>query len=215
MQYIGLSVVVAVLALLTLLVALRLLINRHWLLGWLRGTCGLALVALAGAIGLVAYDVGSYEALPEDQPLATVSFQADGIQRYRVKLQQGLEERAVTLEGDLWQLDLRVLRWKSLATLIGLESGYRIDRLAGRYLAVEQQDQARYPQVVLSESPLGVDFWRWLRLCQCDPFFLQAQARRVSFMPIVDGAIYTISLAPSGLTVKPINAAAKQALKSW
>ena len=38
------------------------------------------------------------------------------------------------LEGDLWQLDLNLLRWKSLAELIGLESGYRLERLSGRYL---------------------------------------------------------------------------------
>ena len=37
-------------------------------------------------------------------------------------------------------LDLNLLRWKSLAELIGLESGYRLERLSGRYLAVEQQN---------------------------------------------------------------------------
>ena len=52
MQYDGLAWAVALLAVLALLVALRILLNTGWFLGWLRGTCGLVFVALAGLVGL-------------------------------------------------------------------------------------------------------------------------------------------------------------------
>ena len=39
----------------------------------------------------------------------------------------------------MWQLDGRLIRWKGLAELIGLEPGYRLERLSGRFLAIEQQ----------------------------------------------------------------------------
>ncbi|WP_019339212.1 hypothetical protein [Stutzerimonas stutzeri] len=215
MQYLGLAVVVALLAMITALVAAKMLAGGHWLLGWLRGTVGMLVLSLAGLIGLVAWDVTTYQPLGHGTPLASLTFQADGQQRYQVKVQEGQNTRFVTLEGDLWQLDLRALHWKGLAALIGLEPGYRLERLSGRYLAVEQQDQARRPYVQLGHSRAGVDFWAWLHRCQCAPLMLEAQPRRVSYLPITDGAVYTVEMAPTGLLAKPANVAAEQAMKDW
>jgi len=215
MQYIGLAVVVALLALLSGLVAVRLLVGGHWLLGWLRGTLGMLVLSLAGLVGLVAWDVTTYQPLNDGTPLASLTFQADGHQRYRVQLQEGQSTRFVTLEGDLWQLDLRALHWKGLAALIGLEPGYRLERLSGRYLAVEQQDQARRPYVQLGNSRAGVDFWAWLHRCECTPLMLDAQLRRVSYLPIADNAVYTVEMTPAGLLAKPASVAAEQAMKGW
>lgn len=77
MQYDGLAWAVALLAVLALLVALRILLNTGWFLGWLRGTCGLAFLALAGLVGLLAYDLYTYEPLQPGKPLVTLSFKAD------------------------------------------------------------------------------------------------------------------------------------------
>jgi hypothetical protein len=198
-----------------LLVALRLLLGGSWLMGWLRGTCGFVVLALAGLIGLIGYDISNYASLPGEQPLVTLTFQAQGAQRYEVTLEQGKETRTVMLEGDLWQLDLNLLRWKSLAELIGLESGYRLERLSGRYLAVEQQNLARHGRVVLSEKPLGMDIWQSLQLGQRDMYLVEAQVLRVDYMPIADGASYAVELAPTGLLARPLNAAATEALKNW
>ncbi|WP_312955342.1 hypothetical protein [Pseudomonas songnenensis] len=215
MQYLGLAIVIALLAVIVLLVALRLLLGGSWLMGWLRGTCGFVVLALAGLIGLIGYDISTYASLPGEQPLVTLTFQAQGPQRYEVRLDQGKETRTAMLEGDLWQLDLHMLRWKSLAELIGLESGYRLERLSGRYLAVEQQNLARYARVELSEKPLGVDIWQSLELGQRDMHMVDAQMLRVDYMPIADGAVYTVELAPTGLIAKPANTAATEALKNW
>ena len=215
MQYLGLAIVVAVLAVIVLLVALRLLLGGQWLMGWLRGTCGFLAFALAGLIGLIGYDISTYAALPDARALATLRFQAVGPQRYEVSLEQEKTTRTYVLEGDLWQLDLHVLRWKSLAELIGLESGYRLERLSGRYLAVEQQNLARHAQVELSEKLLGVDIWHSLQLERRNLHFLEPQVLRVDYMPIADGASYAVELAPTGLLARPLNAAATEALKNW
>lgn len=215
MQYLGLAIVIALLAIIVLLVALRLLLGGHWFMGWLRGTCGFLVLVFAGLIGLIGYDVSTYAVLPDKEPLVTLSFQAQGPQRYEVSLEQGNETRTLMLEGDLWQLDLHLLRWKSLAELIGLESGYRLERLSGRYLAVEQQNLSHHGCVVLSENPLGLDIWDALQLERRDLYFLEPQVLRVDYMPIADGAVYAVELAPTGLLAKPLNAAATEALKNW
>ncbi|MDX5372546.1 MAG: hypothetical protein LPK18_08950 [Pseudomonadaceae bacterium] len=215
MQYDGLAWFVGLLALLALFVAARILFAPGWLLAWLRGTLGLAFLALAGLVGVVAYDLRSYDAQVQDKPLVTLSFSADGEQRYRVHLLEGGEEREVLLEGDLWQLDARLLGWKGLAELIGLQPGYRLERLSGRFLAIEQQQNARHARVQLAQSPYGIDLWRWLRLAQRDLFLFDPQAARVTYLPIADGAVFSVSLTPAGLLAKPMNQVAEQALKDW
>lgn len=215
MQYLGLAVVVGFIALLTALIAARMLAAGHWLLGWLRGTLGMLVLALAGLVGLIAWDVTTYRPLTLGAPLASLTFQADGKQRYQVRVEEGRQVRFVTLEGDLWQLDVRALHWRGIANLIGLEPGYRLEKLSGRYLAVEQQDKAHHPQVALGRSWGDVDFWAWLQHCQCAPLVLETQPRRVSYLPISDGAKYSIEMAPTGLLAKPANAAAEQAMKDW
>lgn len=215
MQYDGLAWFTGLLALLALFTAARILFAPNWFLAWLRGTAGLAFLALALLIGVIAYDLRSYDPQVQDKPLVTLSFSADGPQRYRVNLLEGGEEREVTLEGDLWQLDARLLGWKGLAALIGLQPGYRLEKLSGRFLAIEQQQSARFARVALAESPYGIDLWRWLRLGQRDLFLFEPQAARVTYLPIADGAVFSVSLGPTGLMAQPMNQVAQQALKDW
>lgn len=215
MQYDGLAWAIGLLALLVLWVALRILLNSSWFLGWLRGTAGLLFLVSAALVGVIAYDLMSYDTLPEERPLVTLSFQAETPQRYRVTLVEGARERSVLLEGDLWQLDGQLLRLRGLAELIGLEPGYRLTQLSGRFLAIEQQAVAQRPEAVLAQSPLGIHLWRWLRLSGRDLFLFDAQALRVPYLPIADGAVYEVRLASTGLMATPVNDAARQALRSW
>ena len=214
MQYNGLAWATALLALLVLFVAVRVLFGGRWFLAWLRGTCGLVFLALAVMVGLVAYDLSRYDPYPIDKPLLTLSFHRSG-NLYQVDILENGVQRSVNLEGDLWQLDVRLLQWKGLAALIGLEPGYRLEKLDSRFLAIEQQAQARYTQAELTQSLYGVDLWRWLRLGQHDLLMFDAQARRVTYLPMADDAVFNISLTPTGLLAQPMNQAAHQALQDW
>lgn len=213
MQYDGLAWVVAFVALLALMVAARILFDRHWFLGWLRGTAGMLFVAIAALVALVAWDLRSYDPLPAERPLATLSFHKVAEQRYEVTLLQGNDERRVELAGDLWQLDARVLDWKGLARLIGMAPGYRLQDLSGRFLAVEQQALGRKVSLV-SDAPV-VDLWRWLRDGQHDLLTFVPKAGRVNYLPMADQAVFAVRYGASGLTAEPMNAAANQALKEW
>lgn len=215
MQYDGLAWATALLALLVTVVAGRILWDRSWFLGWLRGTCGLAFLALALLVALVAKDLWSYDALPVDKPLVTLSFKALAPQSYQVTLLEGGNERGLLLDGDLWQLDARLFKWTGLGELLGLEPGYRLERLSGRFLAIEQQALAQHPRAQLVSSPYGVDPWRWLRLAQRDFFLFAPEAQRVTYLPMADGAVYSVSLSPTGLLAQPLNQVAKESLKDW
>lgn len=214
MQYDALAWATALLALLVLFIALRILFGGRWFLAWLRGTSGLVFLAAAALVGLVAYDLSRYDPLPANKPLLTLSFHRTA-NVYQVDILEGGVQRSVNLEGDLWQLDVRLLQWKGLAALIGLEPGYRLEKINSRFLSIEQQSQARYTQAELTSSLYGVDLWRWLRLGQHDLFLFDAQARRVTYLPMADQAVFNVSLTPTGLLAEPMNEAAHQALKDW
>ena len=78
MQHDGLAWFTGLLALLALFIAARILFSPNWFLAWLRGTAGLAFLALALLVGVVAYDLRSYDAQVQDKPLVTLSFVASG-----------------------------------------------------------------------------------------------------------------------------------------
>ncbi|MDD1507393.1 hypothetical protein [Pseudomonas sp. CNPSo 3701] len=214
MQYDALAWATALLALLVLFIALRILFGGRWFLAWLRGTSGLIFLAASALVGLVAYDLSRYEPLPANKPLLALSFHRTA-NVYQVDILENGVQRSVNLEGDLWQLDVRLLQWKGLAALIGLEPGYRLEKINSRFLSIEQQSQARYTQAELTSSLYGVDLWRWLRLGQHDLFMFDAQARRVTYLPMADQAVFNVSLTPTGLLAEPMNEAAHQALKDW
>ncbi|SDH79980.1 hypothetical protein [Pseudomonas panipatensis] len=213
MQYDGLAWAFMLVALLALLIAARVLYDRHWFLGWLRGCVGLAFVAVALLIALAAWDLRSYDALPAERPLASLSFHQLAPQHFEVKVLEGDRERTYDLAGDLWQLDARIIQWKGLAALIGLAPGYRLQSLGGRFLAIEQESQAR--RLELADSPFGIDVWRWLRDGQHDLLMFKPLAGRVTFLPMADQAVFAVRFGPTGLSAEPVNQAAIQALKDW
>lgn len=213
MQYNGLTWAIALVALLVLVLAGRVLRRPGWFLGWLRGTFGMAILALAVLVGVVAYDLYSYTELPAaGRSLATLKFTAEGSQRYRVTIQEGARERNTILDGDLWQLDARVLGWSKLATLIGLRPGYRLDVLSSRYQTAAQQAMTESSRAVLGASPYGVDLWRWLRETQLGLFLFDARGARITFLPMADGAVFDVSLTSAGLVAEAQNQAARDAL---
>jgi hypothetical protein len=217
MQYNGLVIGMAIIALVLLAVAVRLLLRRGWLLGWLRGTTGLLMVGGALFALLLANDLRSYRELPASgETLLTVSFQQAAEQSYDVTIEEKGQVAVVPLNGDLWQRDVRVLRWKGLAALIGLQPGYRLDQLNGRFLSAEQESAAAGGnRVLLSGSSPGVDLWRWLRENRRDFGLFEPWGGRVSFQPMADRAVYRVSLGTAGLMVEPVSVAAREAAAKW
>lgn len=210
MQYNGLAWAVALIALLVMTLGGRILLRRGWFLGWLRGTCGLLLLAVLAAV--VAWDLRSYAALPPaGEALLSLSVNAQGAQRYRVTLQEREAQRNVIVNGELWQLDARVFGWKGLATLIGLRPGYRLESLSARYRDIEPGG-AEPSRIALARSPYGIDLWRWLREAGADLFLFDARGARVAFLPLVDGAVYRVRLTSEGLLAEPQNEPARAAL---
>lgn len=218
MFFSALSVVFGLIALLVLLYGAKLLVRSGWLLGWLRGMGGVALLAIAVFFFLVALDIRQYQQFMKDQPIAKVSFKRISAQKFHAVFieESSLSTSEFQLNGDQWQVDARILRWKGLLHTLGGKPGYQLDRISGRYISIEEErSKTRTVHKLMPNSEGVVDVWRWLHLLKDAVPGVDAVYGSATFVPMADGALYQLSVSNSGMVATPLNDAAKNAVYSW
>lgn len=204
-----------VIALLLLIEAVRRL--RDWRIR--SGIVLLVVAAVVAALGMggamLAASLHTYARLTQEQEAARAVFRELAPKRYELILVLKTEPaRRFEIRGDEWQIDARVLKWKGMASLAGLDTLYRFERLAGRYADTAQEKSAPRSVHALS-AEAGFDLWaalkqyhRWLPLA--DTLYGSA-----AYAPMADGAQYAVTVSTTGLLIRPLNEAAKKALGGW
>jgi hypothetical protein len=207
---------IAIFGLLLLALACQRLFRARLIAATGSGLMGIVLLVVAGLLFVVSLNLHTYNRLTHEQPVAEIVFEGRGPQRYRATLAQvpSGEMQMFMLAGDEWQLDARVLKWKGWANLLGLDAQYRLERVSGRYRAIDQERNDERTVYALSENP-GVDVWtlsvdnpRWLP-------FVDAIYGSATYLPMADGARYEVAITQSGLIARPMNETAKAAAGSW
>lgn len=216
MFYDGLTIFLAILGAIALAVAIKVLLRSGWILGWLRGMCGVVLIAGGIIVGLIALDVMSYRQVLKEQTIATLSFKQLKPQHYQVVLVDGDgSEQTLELKGDQWQLDARMLKWKGFMSSMGIKPAYRLDRLGGRYYSLELERTAERTVHNLMNPSASIDLWHFVRHNDTFVPFLDAQYGTATYMPMKDGALYEVKMSHTGLLARPLNEAAKAAITRW
>ena len=205
------SVLIVVVIGLTLL-SMKALLVRGWFVKWLRGTIGFAIVVATVFGAVLALDLLSYYKSKEGAVLATLAFSQQAEQQFTVELvgAQGGTQR-YQLWGDQWQLDVRLIRLQGLFS--NELPSYKLDRLSGRYLSLEQEKNSHRSVHGFVEDAI-YDTWPWM-LQQQWLSLIQAKNGSAAFMPMADGAIYEVSLYQRGLSASPVNEQAKLAVEAW
>lgn len=172
--------------------------DRTWLLQWLRGTAGFLLLGISVYLSLLAGSLFAYQPASAGMPLATVSLVANGPQAWDVTVTEANgTSRVYELNGDLWEMDVRLLRYSGLGGIFGTEPSFQFERLAGRFLTIEDQQNKELTEYnMLSEPALGFDVWE--RAQQHGSLFVTATRSGVTLLPAVDGAIVEIVLDNNG-----------------
>lgn len=216
MFYSVLAIVIIILGLLAVLGSAKILLRKGWLMGWLRGMWGVALIALGVTFALSALDIFSYHQIVAEKTVATISFEELEPQRYNAVLadSEGAETR-YELAGDQWQLDARIIKWPNWMAAWGIKPGYRLDRVSGRYYSLEKERNAERTVYALNESRFGIDVWATINEYGRALNWVDAVYGSATFVPMADGALYEVRLSNTGLLARPLNESAQAAVNRW
>ncbi|MCG8610430.1 MAG: hypothetical protein MI864_07830 [Pseudomonadales bacterium] len=174
---------------------------------------------------LFAGEIYHYRKMSQERPVADVSIVALGRQQFELSLNypDGLSEQFL-IHGDLWQLDARMVTFKSIFYFFGWEPAFRFERLSGRYRSVHDE---RYKirsvySLVDNESEENTnrdgnhERSKW-SLANSTLFsaFVDSRYGAGVYVPLAHQAVYSVYLTPAGLKVRAVNTEAEVALDNW
>lgn len=203
----------AIFALIFLAGMRRSLRRRAPLGAGLRGV--LALGFGLAALGLLALmlSIWHYLALERETTVAQLSFQSLGPQRFQAQVTTADgRQRGFVLNGDEWQLDARVITWKLPALLAGAPPLYRVERLSGRYRDIAQEREDERSVHALDAGAL--DLWTLKQQFPRYLPFMDAHFGSATYLPMFDGARYSVSFAGrGGLVARPADETTRERLE--
>lgn len=189
--------------------------RRRYAAGALHGLSALVFFLGAIACALVGLNLLTYDRLTREQPVLTAGFARVAPQEYNATLTYPSGEvREYVLLGDAWQIDARVLKWRGIATVLGFDTAYRLERLGGRYNDPELERTAPRTVHVLHAAE-RLDLWTLLRGWHAYLPWVDALYGSAIYLPMADGATYAVAISPTGLLARPVNAAAQAAVGAW
>ncbi len=212
--YIGIGIFL-VFGVVMLLKGLRRIWRRRPVWGSLQGLSGLLFIAVALLAISVAMNLYSYQVFTEEQLAAELRVESIGPQYYRVYfIPKDQPAQLFEIRGDEWQVDARILKWHGLATLAGLKTVYRMERISGRYRNLQQERKAHHTVHALSDHR-GLDLWQWSRENQQRIPWVDAIYGNAAYMPLTNLAHFKINVSSSGLVIRAANPAAQKAIENW
>jgi hypothetical protein len=209
------ALTIGVLGLLVWGLALVRLRKRRFLSAGSHGFAGGVLLLVAAAVGALALNLQTYKRLTHEQPVAELAFDRVAPRRFCATLQYFDGERETfVITGDEWQLDARILKWNGLATLAGLDTQFRLERLSGRFRDLERARSGPYTVYPLY-AKAGLDVWRLAQRHEHWLPWVDGTYGAATYLPMADRAAYGVQVTASGLIARPINKRALTAVAQW
>jgi hypothetical protein len=183
--------------------------------GTMYGLVGGIVVLIATAAALVTANLYTYARLTHEQEAARIVTRRLAERHFAVGVQtRDRPARYYRVQGDEWQIDARVLKWRALGALLGFDTVYRLERLSGRYGDVQSEKSAPRTVYELAQDP-GIDLWSFARRYPAYVPLADAYYGSAAYVPMAEGAEYAVSVSASGVVVRPANDAARKALGDW
>ncbi len=216
------SALLAILGLAFTVTGIKRFFQRRFIKGIGLEFSGLFFLAGAAACLLLASNLYTYQRLVYEQPVAEITFQQLGEQEYRAAI-DALDsdfKQVVNLNGDEWQLDAQVLVWQGIATLLGFDANYRLHRISGRYINIDEERERPRSVYSLVKKPPYIederfDLWQFAHDHQKRMKWVDAAYGSAVFLPMSNAAKYSVSISRTGLIARPVNDEARKAVSRW
>jgi hypothetical protein len=206
---------IAALGLLFWFLSLSRLRRRRWFAAGGHGLTGGVMLGIAATLGAVAINLHTYQRFTHEQPVAELGFKRLAPHRFQATLTYPSGRHATfVVSGDEWQLDARILKWTGMATLMGMDTRFRLERLSGRFDSLQRERNE--PRSVYSLAPeAGLDLWSLVQRYEPWMPWVDATYGAATYLPMADDAIFGVHVTTSGLIGRPLNGSARAAVKRW
>jgi hypothetical protein len=159
-------------------------------------------LSVAGLCSTVSVATRGYRAFTREEVAAIVTTQPTGPQRFTATFQFPEGQSATySLAGEELYVDAHILKWKPVANLVGLHTAYELDRVAGRYTKLD--DEQNLPRSVFSlavDKPVNMfDLRRRLLLFRP---LVDAEYGSATFILANRPATYELRVSTTGLLIR-------------
>src|SRR5258708_7505465 len=166
---------------------------------------GALLLTLSTLCAAITVGIRGYRAFTQEALAATIKTEPVGPHRFRATVT--LPDSSLhmfDLAGDAVYVDAHVLKWRPIGTLLGLETVYELDRIAGRYQTLsDEQQQERTVYSLATKKPF--DAFDLARSYWVLRPFVDAEYGSATFIGTAPrGATYEVRVSTTGLLVRRI-----------
>jgi hypothetical protein len=198
------AIAVAFFGLLLLIAAMAALARRRPFAFTLRSLVGLLLMAVAGILAVVGVGTVGYQGLSREEVAAWVRVEPAGPERFTAKFRFP-DGRTATyaLAGNELYVDAHILKWKPIVNLLGLHTQYELDRVAGRYRRLEDE-QARVRTVYPVGRSKPLDIFDLRREFPVLATLLDVEYGSASFVPADRTTEWELRVSATGLLFRPV-----------
>lgn len=175
----------------------------------LRTLFGLLMLAVGALAGGIAVGIQGYQALTHETTAARITVSPIAPQRFTAtfRFPDGTQD-TFELAGDALYVDAHILKWKPLANMVGLNTAYELDRIAGRYHAIERERSApRTIYTVGRDQP--IDLFSLRRRYALLSILLDADYGSASFVPVTRPEELELRVSTTGLLIRSAAPAAQ------
>jgi hypothetical protein len=168
------------------------------------GSFALALLffVFAALFGTLAMATQGYHALTREEVAAVVRIEPTGSERFRAQFVFANGEKATfDLAGNEFYVDAHILKWKPIANFFGLHTSYDLDRVAGRYTSVHDE-QAKVRTVFSLSRNRPFDIFQLRKAYSIFDPLLDVEYGSATFNSARRPATFEIRVSTTGLLLR-------------
>jgi len=164
----------------------------------------LLMLSLAALSGTISVATQGYRALTREEIAAAVKTEPIDPGRFQARFHFPDGREAVfSLNGDELYVDAHILKWKPIANYFGLHTSYELDRVAGRYARLEdEQTKARTVFSLSQKKPVDM-FTLRRRFPLLEPL-LDAEYGSATFIAANKAAEFEVRVSTTGLLIRKV-----------
>lgn len=204
------AVMFGLLSIVFLIVSGVALQKRHFLGGTVSLTLVLLLLSLSALCGTITVATQGYRALTHEEIAVVVSTEPAGKQRFSARLQFP-DGRDTTLElaGDQLYIDARILKWKPIVNFLGLHTAYELDRVGGRYVDIDDEQQKERTLISLAQQNKRLDMFDLRQQYVLLSPLLDAEYGSATYITAKKAAAFQVLVSISGLLIREVEGVAR------